>query len=129
MTHADQLARAGTSQAFRANRIIALVMALATAATLLLLRPDLPLIYLASTAISVCCMGWAKSRGIFGPPCPGRAQNFAAYVSVSTVGFVVTLLAAPQMIEPIGSAVFIIFALVMAVLVLRAIVDGKWTAR
>jgi hypothetical protein len=115
----------GAAHAFKLNRIAAIVMTLATAAALLLLRPDLSLVYLAYMGISVYPLSWAKTRGFFGQPRPVLQQNFAAYVSMSTIGFVATLLAAPHMIDQIGSGFFILFGLVIAVLVLRAIFVGK----
>ncbi|MDF1606602.1 hypothetical protein PZ897_00275 [Hoeflea sp. YIM 152468] len=129
MTHTDPAVAAKTAQAFKVNRITATVMTLATAATLLLHRPDLSLVYLAYTGMSVYPMSWAVAHGLFARPRPARAQNFAAYVSVSTVGFVITLFAAPQMLDLMGSAIFILFAFVVAILVLRAIFDAKWTVQ
>lgn len=115
----------GPAHAFKVNRIAAIGMTLATAAALLLLRPELSLVYLAYIGISVYPLSWAKTHGFFGQPRPVMQQNFAAYVSISTIGFVATLLSAPHMIEQIASAIFIVFALVIVILILRAIFNGK----
>jgi len=125
MNRTEQADQADPAQAFKVNRIAAIVMTFATVAILLLLRPELSLVYLAYMGISVYFMSWARTQGLFGRSRPVMEQNFAAYVSISTIGFVATLRVAPQVIGLIGSAIYIVFAMVMVILILRAIFDGK----
>lgn len=110
--------------AFKVNRLAAIGMVVAVAASLLILRPELSLIYIAQTGTAVILLSWARSKGLFASPCPATEQNFASYVALSTLSFVATLAAAPEMIELAGSAIYFAFAVVIALLVLRAIWKG-----
>jgi len=125
MNRTEQDGQAGAVQAFKVNRIAAIGMTLAAAAALLLLRPELALVYVVYVAISVYSLSLTRRYGLFGKARPVPEQNLAAYVSVSTIGFLLSLFAAPQMFEHIGSIIFIVIAAVMAVLVLYAIWDRK----
>jgi hypothetical protein len=120
----DSIDHNDAGQAFKVNRLAAIGMAVAAAASLLLLHPELSLIYIAQTGAAVYLLSWARTKGVFGKPRPVTEQNFAAYVAVSTLSFVATLAAAPQMIEIAGSTIYFAFAAVIAVLVLRAIWKG-----
>ncbi|WP_322988446.1 hypothetical protein [Hoeflea sp.] len=122
MTSTEQ---ADPAHTFKTNRTAAIMMTIAAAVTLMLLRPELSLVYLAYTGISVYSLSWARTRGYVGKPCPVRQQNMAAYVSISTVGFMATLFGAPHLFEPIASVIFIVFAAVMAILALYTIFDRK----
>jgi hypothetical protein len=117
--------QADPTQAFKVNSIAALGMTLATAATLLLLRPELFLVFIAYVGMSVFSLSIARTYGLLGQRRPVIEQNFAAYVSISTVGFIATLFGAPQMIELFGSMIFVLVAIVMAILVLYSIIDRK----
>lgn len=125
MNSAEQDGQAGAAQAIKVNRIAAIGMTLATAAALLLLQPELALVYVVYVAISVYSLSLTRKYGLLGKARPVHQQNLAAYVSVSTIGFLVSLFAAPQMFEHISSIIFIVIAAVMAVLVLYAIWDRK----
>lgn len=114
----------GTALAFKVNRLAAIGMAVAAAASLLLLHPELSLIYIAQTGTAVYLLSWARTKGFFGKPRPVAEQNFASYVALSTFSFVATLAAAPQMIELAGSAIYFAFAAVIALLVFRAMLKG-----
>ena len=120
----DSIDHHDAGQAFKVNRLAAIGMAVAAAASLLVLRPELSLIYIAQTGTAVYLLSWARTKGVFGKPRPVTEQNFAAYVAVSTLSFITTLAAAPQMIEIAGTTIYFAFAAVIAVLVLRAIWKG-----
>ena len=120
----DSIEQRDTGLASRVNRLAAIGMAVAVAASLLILRPELSLIYIAQTGTAVYLLSWARSKGLFASPCPVMEQNFASYVALSTLSFVATLAAAPEMIELAGSAIYFAFAVVIALLVLRAIWKG-----
>ena len=120
----DSIDHNGAAQAFRVNRLAAIGMTAAIAASLLLLRPELSLIYIAQTGTAVYLLSWVRTRGLLVKPRPVTEQNFASYVAVSTLSFVATLAAAPQMIELAGSAIYFAFAAVIALLVLRAVWKG-----
>ncbi|MCY0093578.1 hypothetical protein [Hoeflea ulvae] len=125
MTRMDEDGQPEAARAFRGNRMAAIGMTLAAAATLLLLRPELALVYVVHMAISVYALSLTRRHGLLGKACPLQQQNLAAYVSVSTIGFLLSLYAAPEMFDHIGSIIFIVIAAVMAVLVLYAIWDRK----
>ena len=113
-----------SAQAFKVNRLAAIGMAVAVAASLLMLRPELSLIYTAQTGTAVYLLSWARTRGLLVKPRPVTEQNFASYVALSTLSFVATLAAAPEMIELAGNAIYFAFAGVIALLVLRAVLKG-----
>lgn len=125
MNHSEQADQADPAQAFKVNIIAAIGMTFATAATLLLLRPELFLVFIAYVGMSVFALSWARTYGLLGPRRPVIEQNFAAYVSISTIGFIATLFGAPQIIDLFGSTIFVVVAIVMAILVLYAIIDRK----
>jgi len=129
MVSIEQSGQADLERAFKANRLVAIGMAAATTAVLLLLRPDLALVYLGYAGISVYCLSLAKAYGVFVKPGPVRQQNFAAYVSVATLGFVATLIGAPELIELHGTMIYVLFSIVMAGLILRAIVKSLGASR
>jgi len=122
MEHVVQVDQADLARSFKANGVAAIVMTLATAAVLLLLRPELVLVFLSYLGMSVYALSLTRTHGIFIKPYPLRRQNFAAYVTVSTLGFFATLIAAPRLIELHGSVVFFALAIVIALLLFRAIV-------
>lgn len=115
--------------AFKANGIAAMVMALATAAVLLLLRPELVLVFISYLGMSVYALSLTRKHGILIRPYPVKQQNFAAYVAISTLGFFATLIAAPRLIEIHGSIVFFALAMVIALLLLRALVKSLRTSQ
>ncbi|KJS09533.1 MAG: hypothetical protein VR78_15865 [Hoeflea sp. BRH_c9] len=119
IVHADQ---ADLARSFKANGVAAIVMALTTAAVLLLRRPELALVFISYLGISVYALSLTRTHGVFVKPYPVQQQNFAAYVTISTLGFLATLIAAPRLIELHGSMVFFALAIVIALLLLRAIV-------
>ncbi|MGJ8572143.1 MAG: hypothetical protein ACSHXI_15740 [Hoeflea sp.] len=125
MNRTEQAAQTDSAQAFKVNRIAAIGMTLAAAAALLLLRPELALVYVVYVAISVYSLSLTRRHGLLGKARPVPEQNLAAYVSVSTIGFLISLFAAPQMFQHMGSIIFIVIAAVMVVLVLYAIWDRK----
>ena len=129
MVSIEQSGQADLERASKANRLVAIGMAAATAAVLLVLRPDLALVYLFYAGISVYGLSLAKTYGVFVKPAPVRQQNFAAYVSVATLGFVATLIGAPELIELHGTMMFVLFSIVMAGLILRAIVKSLGASR
>ncbi|MDP3527019.1 MAG: hypothetical protein Q8S27_20790 [Hoeflea sp.] len=129
MVSVEQSGQADLERAFKANRLVAIGMAAVTAAVLLLLRPDLALVYLGSAGISVYVLSLAKSYGVFVKPAPVRQQNFAAYVSAATLGFVATLIGAPELIDLHGTMIYVLFSIVMAGLILRAIVKSLGASR
>ncbi|WP_417417813.1 hypothetical protein [Hoeflea sp.] len=125
MNRTEQPGQNDQLQVFKANRMVAIGMTLAAAATLVLLRAELALVYVVYVAISVYSLSWSRTRGLFGQARPVIEQNLAAYVSVSTVGFMATLFAAPQVYDHMGSIIMFGIAIVMAILVLYAIFDRK----
>lgn len=108
-------------RAFKTNSIAAVVMTFATAAVLALLRPELFLVFISYLGMSVYSLSLARTHGFFVKPYPVKQQNFAAYVSFSTLSFFGTLIAAPQLIELHGAVIYGLVFIVMAGLVLHAI--------
>jgi hypothetical protein len=121
---AGQIDQEPADKAVMVNRISAIVMALAVAGVLLTQRPGLVLVFLSYVAISVFVMSFARSRGILVKPYRLRQQNLAAYVTVSTAGFFATLFGVPQLVELHGSMIFVLLAIVIGFLLLRAIVKS-----
>lgn len=117
----DQVGSEVADKAFRVNWMSAIVMTLAIAGVLLMQHPELAWVFVSYVAISVLVISFARSRGILVKPYPVRQQNFAAYVTVSTLGFFATLFGAPELIELHGSMIYLLLALVMVALVLRGI--------
>ncbi|MBU4528918.1 MAG: hypothetical protein KUA43_08080 [Hoeflea sp.] len=124
MVSIEQSDQPDLAKALKANRLVALVMAVSTAAVLLLLRPELCLVYLSYAAISVFSLSLIRTYGVFVKPYPAREQNFAAYVSISTIGFLATVIGAPHMIELHATGMYVLLSIVMAGLLLRAIVKS-----
>lgn len=114
----DQLVR---QRALRTNRIAAIVMTLAIAAGLLLQRPEFALVYVGYVVVSVYFLALAKSYGIFVKPSPPAEQNFAAYVSISTLGFFAVMIGAPQLIDLYGTMVLAVLTMLMAIFLARAV--------
>lgn len=90
------------ARAFKANRLSAGIFALATAMTLLMLRPELSLAYAAFLTIAVCLAAWAGTRGVFGQPRAVIDQNFMAYVSMASLVFFGLVYLAPFRASVIG---------------------------
>lgn len=109
------------ARAHRVNRLTAVAMVFVTAAALALLRPELFVVFIAYVAMSVFGLSLARRFGIMVKPCPVAEQNFVAYVAISTMGFLITLAAAPEMIVLLGSAIYAVIAVVIAMLVVYSI--------
>lgn len=121
MTDTEQTGADLADKAARFNRLSAIAMALVFSAVVMLRHPDLALVFPAYVAISVYAMSFVRRHGILIRRLPVDRQNFAAYVAVSTAGFFATLFTSPQVIELLGSLIFIALALLVAFMVLRAI--------
>lgn len=117
----DQVA---LQRAYRTNRIAAIVMTLAIAAALLLHRPEFALVYVGYVGISVYFLGLAKNYGIFVKPSPPAEQNFAAYVSIATLGFLAVMIGAPHLIELYGVMVLAVLCVLMAIFLARAVIKS-----
>lgn len=111
-------------RAFRTNRIAAIVMTLAIAAGLLLQRPEFALVYVGYVVVSVYFLALAKNYGIFVKPSPPAEQNFAAYVSISTLGFFAVMIGAPELIDLYGAMVLAVLSMLMAIFLARAVVKS-----
>ncbi|MEQ8480888.1 MAG: hypothetical protein RIC18_09530 [Hoeflea sp.] len=114
----DIAADAVIDKANRFNRLSALVMVIGVAAVLFVQRADLVLTFLAYIGVSVWSLCFVRSHGILVRPVPLKRQNLAAFVAFSTLGFLVTLVAAPELVELFGTVVFILIAVIFAVHVL-----------
>lgn len=112
------------SRALVVNRLTAVAMVFVTAAVLTLLRPDLFFVFIGYVTISVYSLSLARRFGIMVKPCPVAQQNFAAYVAISSLGFVITLTGAPEMIALMGSALYGVIAVAVAIFLVHAIVKS-----
>ncbi|WP_299866250.1 hypothetical protein [uncultured Hoeflea sp.] len=121
MQRAEATVGSDQAKAHRVNRLTAVAMVFVTAAALALLRPELFMVFIAYVAMSVFGLSLARRYGIMVKPCPVAEQNFVAYVAISTMGFLITLAAAPEMIVLLGSAIYAVIAVVIAMLVVYAI--------
>lgn len=121
MQRAEATVGSDQARAHRVNRLTAVAMVFVTAAALALLRPELFMVFIAYVAMSVFGLSLARRYGIMVKPCPVAEQNFVAYVAISTMGFLITLVAAPEMIVLLGSAIYAVIAVVIAMLVVYSI--------
>lgn len=122
MQRAEATVDPDQTRAHRINRLIAVAMVFVTAAALALLRPELFMVFIGYVAMSVFGLSLARRFGIMLKPCPVAKQNFVAYVAISTMGFLITLIAAPEMIVLLSSAIYPVIAVVIVMLVVYAIV-------
>jgi asparagine N-glycosylation enzyme membrane subunit Stt3 len=116
--------QAAQKRAFRTNRIAAIVMTLAIAAGLLVQRPEVAPVYLGYVIISVYFLALAKTYGVLVKSSPLSEQNFAAYVSVATLGFFAVLIGAPHLIDLYGTMVLAVLSMLMAIFLARAIIKS-----